>query len=159
MDTQDSSGGFNLLFHGGGHTIQSPSQYSGSLEAPAGVHAPAAMRSIPTNPMMFGHSFGPESFSAMMAQQPMAVGVGRTEPLGKRKRGRPRKYADGVLGSMSLALAPIPGSMSPSKGGGRGRGRGLGKKQQLAALEQQTHSTTSEGREPRLQSDFPDFLQ
>ncbi|KAJ7529780.1 hypothetical protein O6H91_15G065300 [Diphasiastrum complanatum] len=149
MDERDSSGQssltpsmpsgshpshFNVLFHRGSHTLQNPSQvgYSGSLEAPAGVHAPAAMRPIPTNPMS-GHAFGPDSLTAMITQ-PMAMGMGRTEPLAKRKRGRPRKYVEGVPGSMALALAPVPGSMSPSKNRGRGRGRGSGKKQQLAAL-------------------------
>eukprot|EP01018_Ginkgo_biloba_P034164 Gb_17097 [translate_table: standard] len=111
--------------------------------APAGLHAPAALRPVSSIASNLNSpspaTYGTDSSTAIVPHgrnmgMGMALGMGRGEPL-KRKRGRPRKY--GPDGSMALALAPlssVPGSFSPSQKRGRGRPPGSGKKQQLAAL-------------------------
>ncbi|MCO5595285.1 hypothetical protein L7F22_049326 [Adiantum nelumboides] len=115
---------------------------------PPGLHAPSPMR--PTSGLPTGAvnnsstnqlTYAPDIASGGMGSHPvplsmhMSAAPGRSEPIFKRKRGRPRKY--GPDGSMALALvshSAITSSTSPVPKRGRGRPPGSGRKQQLEAL-------------------------
>ncbi|THG04924.1 hypothetical protein TEA_012146 [Camellia sinensis var. sinensis] len=84
-------------------------------EAPSNYHVAARTENMAGNPTV--------------VEPPMAAGVAET--MGKKKRGRPRKY--GPDGALSRALSPIPISSSapPASTGNfsankRGRGRPIG---------------------------------
>lgn len=81
----------------------------------------------------------------------MSAAPGRTEPIFKRKRGRPRKY--GPDGSMALALvshSAVTSSASPVPKRGRGRPPGSGRKQQLEALGRWLAGTAGVGFTPHI---------
>eukprot|EP00249_Psilotum_nudum_P021408 c28099_g1_i1 orf=385-1548(-) len=142
---------FGAYYHRGGAAF--PANSSFMSVPPSGIHAPAALRYIPTqtiaisaNPNAFTsfHSEGPRtSVATPISASPssgmgmaMVMGTGmaglRTEPV-KRKRGRPRKYGTEVngVGNVALGLAPLSSSLGSPR---EKRGRGYGRKAQMTAL-------------------------
>ncbi|KAH0909420.1 hypothetical protein HID58_032741 [Brassica napus] len=149
----------------GAFTNLSPSQVASGLHAPPpgmrpmpspNVHHPQANNPGPHFPMAdhrhsdFGHSIhmGMASSAAVqpppLPQQPPPPPM--EQPLVKKKRGRPRKYAPD--GRVSLGLSPVPCSSAGSNKAkdssamtdpnapkrARGRPPGTGRKQRLANL-------------------------
>ncbi|KAH0857216.1 hypothetical protein HID58_085477 [Brassica napus] len=143
----------------GAFTNLSPSQVASGLHAPP--PPPPGMRPMPNpNPNVhhpqthfsmadFGHSIH-MGMASPLPQPPPPM----EQPLVKKKRGRPRKYAPD--GQVSLGLSPMPSSAGSKKAEdsssvtdpnapkrARGRPPGTGRKQRLANLEP---SLTYEGR-------------
>ncbi|KAF8117971.1 hypothetical protein N665_0007s0020 [Sinapis alba] len=147
----------------GAFTNLSPSQVAGGLHAPPGmrpmpnpnVHHPQANNPGPHFSMVdprhsdFGHSIHMGMASSAAAVQPPPPlpqpPPPMEQPLVKKKRGRPRKYAPD--GHVSLGLSPMPCSSASSKAKdssaltdpnapkrARGRPPGTGRKQRLANL-------------------------
>lgn len=132
----------------GAFTNLSPSQVASGLHAPP----PPGMRPMPNpNPQAnnpgthfsmadFGHSIH-MGMASPLPQPPPPM----EQPLVKKKRGRPRKYAPD--GQVSLGLSPMPSSAGSKKAEdsssvtdpnapkrARGRPPGTGRKQRLANL-------------------------
>ncbi|KAJ7557054.1 hypothetical protein O6H91_05G110100 [Diphasiastrum complanatum] len=134
-----------------------------SADSHPGLHAPAALRptamsAIPLsnhNQAAAQYSDGPVPLAPHLASgigRSMSMGGGRPEPL-KRKRGRPRKYAEGSTGNISLSLSPRPsaqGPLSPTTEKRRGRPPGSGRKQQLAALGAWIAGSAGQGFTPHV---------
>ncbi|KAJ7513909.1 hypothetical protein O6H91_23G019500 [Diphasiastrum complanatum] len=82
----------------------------------------------------------PTSMSIALSNHNRAEASGMRLQLLKKKRGRPRKYAEGADGNNNISLAllsPGPSAEGPLSSNGekrRGRPPGSGKKQHLAAL-------------------------